>query len=195
MRDETKQRIIGVEVFVTGNKVKCKLDKDTKMLLDVEDQGYKEERDRRDKEARGNQGKNLNALHGEKFVHLHDVEEENEKDPDHATIHLFSEPKDQIRWFTQDPKIRFKVSIQRNPELVQVLPGTSLEITPNVGIDNPFETFFPKDGLEGSYEKAVLSGPLRMDNGYVFLQRYYKYTVKVEGYKPYDPDVEGHYGD
>ena len=199
MRDDvTKERIIRLEITVEGDKVKCRLnDKAMENQLMGEDERYQQERVRRDKEAKSNQenqGKG-NPLTGEKFVHVHPIPI-GAKSEKHATIHLFTEPGDQIEWFTEDPRVEeFTVSIQRNPELVQVLPNTSIDITPNVGIDNPF-VGFPKDGLKGGYKQAPKrSGVLRKDDGYVFLQRYYKYTVRVgDKYQPFDPDVEGHYG-
>jgi hypothetical protein len=197
MRDNvTIARIIRIEIRIVGGQLKCQMnDAAIKQLLG-EDERYQQERARRAKEARANADyrKNGNPLRGEKFVHLWDIDPILEKDNAHATIHLFTDPGDEIEWFTTDSEVKeFTVSIQRNPELVQALPNTLLEITPNVGIDNPF-VGFPETGLKGGFNQAPKrSGVLRKDDGYVFQQRYYKYTVKV-GDLSFDPDVEGHFG-
>jgi len=199
MIDERPGREIAVEVRTDGNKVKCRVDSDTKKLLDEIDRRYIHRRNALEKYAKANHGKNFKLLENGEFVHFHDVTEDRKAANDHATIHLYrrEDQGDQITWYTDEPDVKFYVSIQRNPELVGVFPDVRPGIIANDGIDNPFETTFPENGLAGEKGKPVFSGLLRDDDN-VFLQQYYKYRVRAErnGEKltPYDPDIEGHYG-
>jgi len=120
---------------------------------------------------------------------------------DHVGIHLSFKQSDEIMWYSEEP-INFAVDIQRDPELIllaeETPPERPVKSAKNAGIDNPFETIFP---LLSSQGEPVFSGVFGANKGApepregVMTQRYYKYSVRVEGIaKPYDPHIAGHIG-
>jgi len=114
-----------------------------------------------------------------------------EPEYDHAGIHLRSRDDDQILWFS-DQAINFKVHVNRDPELVnrKAQEKERPKLTPDKGIENPFVNDFPLVSFNGA---PVCSGKLN-DDPEVKKQKYYKYSVEVEGItKPLDPHIEGHW--
>jgi hypothetical protein len=121
----------------------------------------------------------------------------------HPGIHLSRLRGDEVMWYSEQ-RIKFTVDINRDPELVLLdapVPGTggpAIKVHKAVGIDieNPFDKDFPLTSWCG---EPVFSGAIRTDENdpeysQVLRQRYYKYTVTVDGIKkPLDPHIEGHY--
>jgi len=120
---------------------------------------------------------------------------------DHVGIHLSFKVHDEVMWYSEEA-INFAVDIQRDPELILLAedtpPERPIKSEKNAGIDNPFETAFPLLSRQGA---PVFSGVFGAHGdaedprASVMSQKYYKYSVRVEGIeKPYDPHIAGHLG-
>jgi hypothetical protein len=197
MNPRRPKRVIRIEVSVQKGEVVCVQDKafDVVLLAEDEQRGFGKERAQGVKQAKDNAEKRKNGIAANGGEYLYVRDQGSHAHEPHATIHLFSGPADEIEWFSNDNTIDFTVHIQRNPELI-LLSGLTAASTPvpldrDSGIDNLFQKDFP---LKSSKGAAVNSGRMK-DNPAVFEQRYYKYSVEVEGSVPFDPDVEGHFGD
>jgi hypothetical protein len=197
MNPRRPKRVIRIEVSVQKGEVVCVQDNafDVVLLAEDEQRGFGKERADRNKQAKDNAEKRRNGIAANGGEYLYVKDQGGHAHEPHATIHLFSGPADEIEWFSNDHTIDFIVHIQRNPELILLsaptAASTPVPLNRDSGIDNPFQETFPLTSSRGA---AVKSGHLR-DDPAVFEQCYYKYSVEVEGNVPFDPDVEGHFGD
>jgi hypothetical protein len=155
--------------------------------------------------AQGNRNKRKDRLDLKKGDRVQADDYKEEPEYPHPGIHLSWRKKDEVMWYSEQG-IRFTVDIHRDPELVLLVddvpgtggPGVKVQKAVGFGSENPFDKPFP---LTSQCGEPVFSGALRSDeydsskpDNDVLDQRYYKYTVTVDGIrKPLDPHIEGHY--
>jgi hypothetical protein len=189
LETRTDKRTVMIKIWVDRGEVMFEMvSPGTNRVMNDWDKAVSQEVEDAQEQAKRNSFKGS----GKKGERIHTRDYQKEPENEHAGIHLSRRLQDEIVWFSED-SINFRVDIHRDPELVLLDADKDLKdvvIGKNEGIDNPFDKQrFPLVSLLG---EPVNSGPLRNEVA-VRDQRYYKYTVTVEGIsKPLDPHVEGH---